>query len=173
MELFLVRHGQTQENADGIVQGWLDTGLNATGREQIKEAAQSFSEKDIDIIFSSDLKRCIQTAEVFRSRFPDVPYVVDARLRERNFGDAQGTHGDTHDWEAFWASSDTATIPNAETLDEHTERVRSFMAFLKEYPYKKVLVITHGGTINRLVDLLAGSRSYHEFTNASVTKVLI
>ena len=81
MELFLVRHGETDANADGIVQGWLDTDLNERGKSQAKEAAKEFNE-DIDAIYSSDLRRAAQTANEFRKKYPNIPYFEDRRLRE-------------------------------------------------------------------------------------------
>ncbi len=166
MKLILIRHGETQENADGIVQGWFDSRLNDTGKRQAKAAANKFID-DIDSIYSSDLQRCLQTAEFFKNKYSDTPFHEDKRLRERNFGDAQGTHKDLHDWEVFWASNDKVSIPNAETLDEYTNRVREFLDFLKEKHSinENVLIVTHGGTINRIFDILELNNSYRAIKN--------
>lgn len=172
MELFLIRHGETDANKDGIVQGWLDTDLKERGKLQAREAAEQFDE-NIDAIYSSDLKRATQTAEEFRKKYPNIPYFEDERLRERNFGDATGNHRDKHDWEIFWASSDTVSIPNAETLDEFNIRVQSLIEILKASGFLKVLIVTHGGTINRLQDLTSADHQHIAHTNASVTKITI
>ncbi len=172
MELFLVRHGETDANANGIVQGWLNTELNDKGKAQAREAAKQFDE-NIDVIYTSDLNRAIQTAHEFRIKYPDIPYFEDERLRERNFGDATGDHRDKHDWEVFWASNDTVSIPNAETLDEYNSRVQSFIDSLKTSGFLKALIVTHGGTINRLQDLTSIDYQHVSHRNGSVTKITI
>lgn len=170
MDLFLVRHGETQANADGIIQGWMDTELNATGKEQVRQAAALFDEP-IDVIFSSDLTRAKQTADAFRQKYSDLPYFEDVRLRERNFGDAAGEHRNKQDWEAFWASSDSVTIPNAETLNEYDARVQSFLTSLQETSFLRPLIVTHSGTINRLLALAGDGHEPTRHQNASITKI--
>lgn len=172
MDLFLVRHGKTDANVNGILQGWLDTELNDHGHVQAKDVAESFKQ-EIDVIYSSDLKRAAQTANEFRKKYPNIPYIEDNRLRERNFGDATGDCRDKYDWEVFWASIDTVSIPNAETLNEYNRRVQSFIDSIKESGFKKVLIVTHGGTINRLQDLISDNHEYVTHGNASVTHLTI
>jgi broad specificity phosphatase PhoE len=166
MQLILIRHGETQENVDGIVQGWFDSVLNDKGRQQAQSAANNFN-APIKAIYSSDLKRCLQTAEYFSKKYLDIPFHTDERLRERNFGDAQNTHKVLHDWEVFWASKDKVSIPNAETLNEFTHRVKDFLQELKKKHHnnEKILVVTHGGTINRILDILNINNNYQAIKN--------
>ena len=166
MKLILIRHGETQENVDGIIQGWFNSVLNDTGKRQAKAAADNFHEC-ISAIYSSDLRRCLQTADFFKNKYPDIPFHKDTRLRERNFGDAQETHKDLHDWEAFWASNDKVSIPNAETLDEYTNRVKDFLSHIRETHSlaDNVLIVTHGGTINIIFDILKLKGSYQAIKN--------
>lgn len=172
MDLYVVRHGETEANRTGIVQGWLDTDLNERGKAQVKEAAALFNE-DVDAIYSSDLKRATQTADEFRDKYPSIPYFEDERLRERNFGDATGAYRTEHNWEQFWASNETVSIPNAETLDDYNERVESFIDTLKASGFMKVLITTHSGTINRLQDLTSTDHRHTTHGNASVTQIRI
>ncbi|MFZ1250736.1 MAG: histidine phosphatase family protein [Candidatus Microsaccharimonas sp.] len=169
MDLYIVRHGETDANKNGVVQGWVDTTLNAKGIKQAKEVAMGFS-KPIDAIFSSDLQRASKTASFFREKYPDIPYKEDERLRERNFGDAGGQHRDTYDWEGFWASSeDISTIPNAETLRDFTNRLREFLEYLKTTGYSSVLLVTHGGAINRIKGIIDPTHEHQTHANASVS----
>jgi len=170
MKLYIARHGETDANAQGIVQGWLDTELNEKGRTQAKEAASTF-EGSIDAIYSSDLKRAAQTAQEFRTRHQDIPYFEDARLRERNFGDATGTYREEHDWEQFWSVEDRATIPNAEIVNDFTKRVAEFLDELKTKPYQSVLIVTHGGVLNRIQIILDPTHEHHAHANASILEV--
>lgn len=172
MQLILIRHGETQENVDGIVQGWFDSFLNDKGKQQAQAAADNFHES-INAIYSSDLQRCLQTAEFFKRKNPGIPFNKDERLRERNFGDAQNTHKDLHDWEVFWASEDKVSIPNAETLNEFASRVNDFLQELKKKHHnnEKLLLITHGGTINRILDILNINNNYLAIKNCQSTFV--
>lgn len=174
MDLYLIRHGETQENADGVIQGWLDTELNANGRRQAQEAAQAFDEP-IEAIYASDLRRATQTAHAFRQKYPNLPYAEDACLRERDFGEANGQKRDNYDWEVFWASSDTVSIPGAETLDAFSHRVQLFLDMLRQTGYSRVLIITHGGTINRIQDLLSrhDAHTHVQHRNTSLTHVVL
>ena len=172
MDLFLVRHGETSANKAGIVQGWLDTSLNEEGAKEAKQAAALFDE-DIDVIYSSDLQRARQTAAEFRHKYPAVPYFEDRRLRERDFGDATGTHRDRVDWAVFWAASDTVSIPNAETLAAFNERVLSFVKDIKAAGFARALIVTHGGTINRLRALTTTDQTHVQYGNASVTHLVV
>ncbi len=170
MKLYIVRHGETDANAQGIVQGWLDTELNDKGISQAVEAANNFSEP-VDVIYSSDLKRAARTAQEFRAHFENAPYFEDERLRERNFGDAAGTHRADHDWEQFWSIEDRATIPNAEIINDFTARVTDFLDELKTKHYKSVLIVAHSGVLNRIQVILDPNHKHHVHTNASILEV--
>lgn len=170
MKLYIARHGETDANAQGIVQGWLDTELNTKGLMQAAEAAMNFSHK-IDAIYSSDLRRASRTAQEFRNYYRDVPYFEDARLRERNFGDAAGTHRDQHDWEQFWATEDSSTIANAEIVNDFTARVLEFLDELKAKQYDAVLIVAHGGVLNRFQAILDPTHTHHPHPNASILEI--
>lgn len=172
MDLFLIRHGETDANVQQITQGWLDTDINKRGQEQAREAAKSFNE-DIDAIFASDLKRAIQTAAVFREKFSSKPYYEDNRLRERNFGSATGHLLEKTDWDKFWsAPPNEHPLPDAESLDEYNARVEEFIEMLRKSGLSKVLIVTHSGTINRMRDIVNGEEHAHH-ANASVLRMTI
>lgn len=172
MKLYIARHGETNENATGIVQGWLDTPLNQNGLEQARLAAMNFN-KAIDAIYSSDLQRATRTAEEFKKKHKTLPYFEDVRLRERDFGKATGTHRDEHDWEQFWSLNDTVSIEDAETLSEFTERVSGFLDELRKQPYDAVLLVAHGGVLNRVQAILDPTHTHIPHKNASIISVEI
>jgi alpha-ribazole phosphatase len=172
MKVYLVRHGETNENAQGIVQGWLDTELNAKGIAQAVKVAEGFN-KQINAIYSSDLKRAARTAREFRNRYSNVPYFEDERLRERNFGVATGTHRDEHDWEQFWANEYAVSIPNAEKLSDFTKRVSDFLEYLKTKGYESVLIVAHGGVLNRVQNILDPNHTHQPHANASILEITI
>lgn len=88
-KLILVRHGQTQMNVDGIFFGKLDPSLNETGKEQCKKTRELLKNRyKYDFIYSSDLKRAAETAEIVN--YLDLPIKLDKRLEEIDFGIFEG-----------------------------------------------------------------------------------
>ena len=170
MKLYILRHGETDANVQGIVQGWSDTRLNEKGLAQAITSAGSF-DQPIDAIYSSDLKRASETADKFRVHYAHVPYFQDERIRERNFGDATGTHRDEHNWEQFWSVDDHVTIPNAETLNDFTKRVADFLDELKTKPFQSVLIVTHGGVMNIVQTIIDPDHKHFPHANTSILEV--
>ncbi|MCH8055577.1 MAG: histidine phosphatase family protein, partial [Deltaproteobacteria bacterium] len=89
MRLFLLRHGETDWNLQGRCQGVADLDLNERGKQQAVEVAEYLSREKIDAIYSSDLKRALQTAEAIR-RFHDLEVTVDSDFRELDHGEFEG-----------------------------------------------------------------------------------
>ena len=96
MEIYVVRHGQTDYNIKHVFQGHIDIPLNETGKKQAQEIALRFKDIDIDMILVSPLQRTIQTAE-YISQVTDIPITVEERIIERSFGDMEG-HQNRENW---------------------------------------------------------------------------
>ncbi|XP_015576717.1 phosphoglycerate mutase-like protein 4 isoform X2 [Ricinus communis] len=90
-EIIVVRHGETEWNANGRLQGHLDVELNDAGRQQAALVADRLSkEHKISAVYSSDLKRALVTAEIIAASCGGLEVIKDADLRERHLGDLQG-----------------------------------------------------------------------------------
>ena len=89
MKIFVTRHGQTEWNALGKIQGRKDIELNEIGREQAEMTRKKLMNEKIDLIISSSLKRAKETAEIINKEF-NVEILEDKRLVERGFGDFEG-----------------------------------------------------------------------------------
>ena len=87
--IYLLRHGQTDWNKVGRMQGQTDIPLNQIGIESAYRAVESVLQKKITSIYSSDLLRAKQTAEIINS-YLNVPLNFDKRLREIGYGDIEG-----------------------------------------------------------------------------------
>ena len=82
MKIFITRHGQTEWNALGRLQGRKDIELNEVGKEQALTTGEKIKDEKIDIIITSPLKRARETAEIINKQF-NVEIVEDDRLMER------------------------------------------------------------------------------------------
>src|SRR3954451_10202115 len=87
--LLFVRHGETDWNAEGRLQGHTDRALNEYGRRQAHELADRLVGDGVAAIYASDLARAKEAAEIIAARL-DLPVVVDPDLRERNWGNWEG-----------------------------------------------------------------------------------
>lgn len=161
--LLLARHGETDWNRDGRWQGHSDTALNARGRAQAQELADELTE-EIDVVYSSDLARARETAEIVARRL-GLDVRLDPRLRERSFGSWEGLTGseiEERDGEAMarWRAREGHGARDAEPFDAFAERMSRFLEdVLERHPGEHVLVIAHGGSI-RVIHALAMGLDY-------------
>lgn len=149
-KLLLTRHGETDWNLEGRWQGHADRPLNELGRRQALELAASLDV--VDVVYSSDLARARETAEIVAGRL-GLEVVLDARLRERGFGAWEGlTSAEVAsrfpDGHARWRAGEGPGADDAEPFEAFAERVRSFVDdVLRDHPDETVLVVAHGGTV--------------------------
>ena len=138
--LLLVRHGETDWNAEGRLQGHTDRPLNDHGRRQAKALAERLAGEGADAIYASDLSRAKETAEILGTRL-GLPVVIDADLREKNWGNWEGLTGDERIHVEF----------EGESVQEHRERVlRAIERISERHPGQRVIVVTHGGSLRRI-----------------------
>jgi broad specificity phosphatase PhoE len=160
--LLLVRHGETDWNRTGRWQGHSNTPLNELGRQQARDLAESLD--GVDVVYSSDLDRARETAEILAERL-GVEIRFDPRLRERSFGAWEGlTSAEIEErFEAAhrrWRAGEAPGADDAEPFDEFGRRVSSFLAdVLERHPDETVLVIGHGGSI-RVIHAAAAGLDY-------------
>jgi 2,3-bisphosphoglycerate-dependent phosphoglycerate mutase len=88
--LYLFRHSQSVDNKRQIFSGWRDTPLTSFGLSQAKKVARKLKGKHIDVAFSSDQKRALQTLDEVLKFHKGAPVIIDPRLRERNYGKLTG-----------------------------------------------------------------------------------
>jgi probable phosphoglycerate mutase len=152
--LTLVRHGETEWNAAGRIQGHVDIPLSATGMAQAAAIGQRLGAEYFDAILSSDLERALQTARPI-VRHSGKAILRDARLRERHLGVLQGLTGEEaairqpHAWGAFKARNPEAALEGGETLREFSQRVVGLIEeLLKGHTGGRLLLVTHGGVLD-------------------------
>jgi valyl-tRNA synthetase len=157
---FIARHGQTDWNKEDRYMGHREIPINSTGQQQIQIAAGVLENQNIDVIISSDLLRCKETATIIGGKIGIAP-IFDERLREIDEGSWEGlTRSEV--MEKFPDLWDTRTdLDNkrggAETWRDVSKRVKeAFEEYRKKYEGKNVLIITHGGAIGSLAVTLRG-----------------
>ena len=162
--VILLRHGQTDYNVDGRMQGHLDSHLTPTGHEQAAAAAPVLAELAPDRLISSDLRRAVDTAAVIGAA-AGLDVKVDPRLRETHLGQWQGrTIAEIEaGWPgaiAEWRSDPGWAPPDGESRIDVVRRSRPVIDELdEEYadnPEGIVVVVAHGGMIAGLVCGLLG-----------------
>ncbi len=156
MILYLMRHGQTSKNAEGRIQGLGETALTKCGLEQARIASEKLKNENIETIYASDLKQCRKTADIISGTL-DLPVHYTKRLREMNFGHAEGIK--ITDLEAkfpyiYQAFNDLKNperydvcFPNGETIGDVQQRFMKFVSRLWIDGRSKVLIVTHGTLI--------------------------
>ena len=150
--IYLVRHGETDWNADGIIQGHSDIPLNKNGEKQAEELGKELKRIDFDAVFSSDLIRAKKSAEIITSG-KNINIITSIALRERDFGSYEGKHF------SLLSKDETSELIS---LYDHKEKKREelgvetdrslearFIPYIREICQKNldknVLVVIHGG----------------------------
>jgi len=160
--LYLVRHGETVDNAKQIMQGQTQGELNANGIQQAHEFSEQWKNKEIDIILASDLKRAIDTARIIAE-----PHRLDVLttplLRERDWGSFTGR---------FIPDLKGEVWPDdIETQENLLSRAGEFIAYVKQtFPGKKVLAVGHG-IINKAIQSYYYQKPMNEIQRMQNTEV--
>ncbi len=161
-DIYLVRHGETDWNAEGRLQGHSDVSLNSAGYAQAIALRDQFSHLSFEAVFSSDLSRARQTAEVILHT-RNIPLIESPILRERHFGPFQGRPVVEFD---EWMKQFAPVIqtlskeeylsyrwhPEIETSAEVYQRFRHFLRSSIPYLGVAILIVSHGGVIRALLD---------------------
>lgn len=158
--VLLVRHGESDWNREGRVQGWAPVGLTDTGRAQARAVAESLADREVTALIASDLRRAQETAAVFGDTL-DVPVTESAAWRERDWGALQGlpTDGllDRFPELDLLVNGDAATVrpEGGESWRDVQTRVRDAFESLAERD-GTVVVVTHFAPILLVLGAVRG-----------------
>jgi broad specificity phosphatase PhoE len=157
--IILVRHGETQYNAESIFRGTLDVPLNETGLEQTRLTGLELSHTRISRIVSSPLARALATARAIAAQQTDAnDPVIDPAFTDLNFGEWQGRSKDEvakdypEIYECWKTEPHLAQLPGGETLEQASKRCSAGLDRLcREMPGKTFVIVTHRVIIKLLI----------------------
>ena len=159
-----IRHGQTDWNREGLLQGSTDIPLNDTGRQQAHEAAQILAGTAWTAIVSSPLQRARETAQIIADELGIELGPAYPELIERGYGPLEGTP--SADAIEKWPARE---YPGAESLPEVVERGRAGLARIaQDYPDQDVVIVCHGTIIRYTLAALA-EREVDGIVNGSIS----
>ena len=145
--LYILRHGQTDWNSIGKLQGREDIDLNEFGRIQALQIAEYFAKESFDVIVSSPLKRAYETAQIIalKTGIPDIHIFED--LTERCWGSASGLLP-----EERHSKFPNGVIPDQEEFEAMRMRgMNALVKIVQEFEGKKIIIVSHGGIINSML----------------------
>ncbi|HEX5322343.1 MAG TPA: 2,3-diphosphoglycerate-dependent phosphoglycerate mutase [Capsulimonadaceae bacterium] len=161
-KLILLRHGESQWNLENRFTGWVDVPLSPKGEQEAAEAGKLLKNFEIDKLYTSVLKRAIDTASIALEAAGkhDIPTERDQALNERHYGDLQGLNkaetaekfGDEQ--VKLWRRSFDVKPPNGESLKDTAART---LPYFQEHVMKdvdageNVLVVAHGNSLRSIV----------------------
>lgn len=153
MELYLIRHGQTEWNQEGRMQGRLDSPLTPLGREQAVLLGQRLQQETWDAVYCSPTGRAFTTARLILSGREDL-IVTDERLREIDMGPWEGRtfyqveRDHPVEFQDFIHRPDLFRFPGAEDYQSLLQRAGSYIEDIQtRHAGQRVLTVTHGGTL--------------------------
>jgi broad specificity phosphatase PhoE len=181
MTVLLARHGETDDNREPIrVQGFRDTPLNDTGRAQAAELGDRLAGDGIASLWSSDLSRARETAEIVGERVGLTPR-LDPRLREANRGRWEGSlfidieRDEPELYRAWLRAGESFRFPGGESLREQQDRVAAAVDDARASGELPALLVCHGGAIRVMLCRSdpRGLDAFHAFEvpNAAVVEV--
>lgn len=178
MELYLVRHGETDWNKARRVQGSADIQLNEYGRYLAEETAKGLKDVSFDLAYTSPLLRAKETAEIILQG-RQIPLIEDEAIQEMGFGEYEGMcisgpnrAPETPKFNKFFV--DTANyIPGkgGETVRQFLERTGKFLDKIcnnPEYAEKRILISTHGAAMMALLNNVQGNLEVADFWTKEV-----
>lgn len=175
MEIYIVRHGQTEENLRKILQGHMPGNLTEEGKTQMHAAAETLAEENVRFrcIVSSDLKRALDSADIIADRL-HLPVISMGILRERDWGGYTGIPlseaREKYRKDGKWVFPDGG----AETDDEIFNRaVKALEVLRRQYENDTVIVVTHGQFARNMIAASSGCtyREVAPFMNADIRKL--
>ncbi|KAJ2082640.1 hypothetical protein H4R24_001389 [Coemansia sp. RSA 988] len=188
LDIYLARHGQTEANATGIIQGSkINPPLNKCGELQADALAEAMKDEKLDWVVTSGLERAVQTGNSVAKYHSNTPFVSDARLNEISWGEADGKKFSDigtvmKSVVGKWKNGDfDARIKDGESANEGRKRILEAFADIlrvsRERDYRKIIICSHGRIMRvimaTLVDKDLSKMQQSPHTNCSYHQIRV
>lgn len=161
LNIYLLRHGETEQNLKGLYYGKLDIDITDKGIKQIEYINNKVKNITFDKIYVSNMKRAMSSADIIL-KDKHIPYIIDKRLSEMNLGVFEGKNYEdiqreypieykewSNDWKAY-------APPKGESYISFYERVKEFFQEILKLEDENVLLVTHSGVIRSILTYTMG-----------------
>ncbi|WP_027624237.1 alpha-ribazole phosphatase [Clostridium lundense] len=161
MNIYLLRHGQTESNSKRVYYGKLDVELNDEGKTQCEAAGKRLKNISFNKVYTSGMKRAIQTAEIALYG-KKVELIKDERINEMNLGDFEGKNYEENEsqypeeWKKWTEDWKGYAPPKGESYIEFYNRVKNFIEDIIKLEHENILIVTHGGVIKSIYAYILG-----------------
>lgn len=179
--IYITRHGQTVWNIDYRFQGQKDSDLTEKGINQAKLLSERMKDVHIDCIYTSPLKRTVETAKIIRGN-RDIDIIKEDGFKELSFGDYEGRtkeelelEGRGEEISAVFNYEEDAKAPNGESLRELYHRIsESLNKVLEKEKGKTIFIVTHGAALLAIYKYFSEDNMYYPkvMGQTSLTKVI-
>jgi broad specificity phosphatase PhoE len=178
-KIYLIRHGETNANREGVFRGRYDIPLSGNGLEQARALAGYFEEIQVDRVFCSPLQRAAMTAEI---AFNGIDVELDELINNLDVGEWTGIlkadlqKKDPESWNKWIAEPEDLRFPGGESLNDVSERTKFFLKKLQGEKFETAAVVSHRSVLKCLIAAALGlERRYFwrfHLENASVSLLL-
>ncbi|KLN97822.1 2,3-diphosphoglycerate-dependent phosphoglycerate mutase GpmB [Moellerella wisconsensis] len=181
LQVYLVRHGETEWNVARRIQGQSDSPLTETGKQQARQVAERVKSEGITHIITSDMGRTRETAQIIAQQC-DCQVIADPRLRELNMGVLEQRDIDSlTETEELWRKSlidgtPDGRIPEGESMNELATRMFAALENCRNLPEgSRPLLVSHGIALSALLSRILGVPAHSErrlrLRNCSISRV--
>ncbi|MDM5333189.1 histidine phosphatase family protein [Ureibacillus composti] len=184
VEILLIRHGETEWNAEGRLQGWLDSNLTPTGRQHAEKLRDFLAQETFHAVYSSPSQRALQTANILVNQKMNI--IQDARLQEIRLGNWQGRlikeilQNDNKRYLHYTENPELYDPdPESERFEQVSKRMEEFLHNCKQkHDGERIVVVTHGVAIRALLVAIRQLPIQEiwntgEITGTSLTKLIV
>lgn len=169
MKIYFIRHGETDWNDAGLIQGQIDNPLNEKGRQQAKEAADKIGEVEPTKIYSSQLSRARETIDIIKKINEwKGKVLIDERFQERDFGEFEGQYADE-----YKKKKDFSEYPEYEDNKEFEERIKEVISDIVEVSDDDdtIIVASHSHVMKSILVMSSDEYDYYyHLPNTAITE---
>ncbi|NLJ95823.1 MAG: DUF4445 domain-containing protein [Clostridiales bacterium] len=153
MKIYLIRHGETDWNLQGRLQGREDIELNETGRIQAGRAKEALRDTGVRVVLTSPLIRAVETAKIISEGLAGSDVIIDEDLIEREFGILSGMSYDRRKYFDTFGREEKSMEP----FDELCKRLLDCIyRNIEKYKDQDIIMVSHGAAINAVLSVLSG-----------------